>query len=61
MGHGDNAYQGAGGESLVPDDSPDLLVHRGSVLIVLSSDVVVAQPHSQVLDIVLAHAATTSA
>ena len=40
------------------DDPPDLLVHRGSILEAILSDVVVAQPNPQVLDIVLAHAET---
>ena len=37
----------------MPDDSLDVL-HHGLAVVVL--DVVVAQPHPQVLDVVLAHA-----
>ena len=39
----------------MPDDSLDVLLH-GLAIVVL--DVVVAKPHPQVLDVVLAHAET---
>ena len=37
----------------MPDDSLDVLLHSLAVVVL---DVVVAQPHPQVLDVVLAHA-----
>lgn len=48
-------HQCAGGEALVPDDALDSLLHGGPVIRPVL-DVVVAQPHAQVLDVILAHA-----